>query len=445
MTPTPLTGAVMAPLYGDQQATALLSEEAVAAHMVAFEIALARATEAAGLTETGSADAIAAALDGFDADLAGLGQGTASAGVPVPALVAQLRAACGEAGQALHWGATSQDVVDTATVMAVRDVLDLYADRMSALIGALEQQSAAFGDVVMGGRTRSQVATPITFGMRIATWAAPLIALEAELPALKDRIARVQFGGAAGNNLAVAPHGADIAETLASELGLGATVQWHGDRSAVMAVGAWVGRLTAALAKMAGDLILMGRSEAAEGKAGKGGGSSTMPQKSNPVASEAIVTLNAYVTALTPMLAMAASPAEERDGGRWAMEWFALPQILIAGAAALRHGADLAATLQAFPENMARMLDANGGAIMSEAASFALAAHMPRAEAQTLVKDALKLVNGQGKTLTEALSEIGPDGIDWMQILDPRQAIAPSQAQAKAIFANRTNSLEETK
>ena len=82
---------------------------------------------------------------------------------------------------------------------------------------------------------------------------------------------------------------------------------------------------------------------------------------------------------------------------------------------------------------------------MSEAASFALAAHMPRAEAQTLVKDALKLVNGQGKTLTEALTEIGPDGIDWVQILDPRQAIAPSQAQAKAIFANRTNSLEETK
>lgn len=191
--------------------------------------------------------------------------------------------------------------------------------------------------------------------------AAPLIALEAELPALKDRIARVQFGGAAGNNLAVAPYGADIAETLASELGLGAAVQWHGDRGAVMAVGAWVGRLTAALGKMAGDLILMGRSEAAEGKAGKGGGSSTMPQKSNPVASEAIVTLNAYATALNPMLAMAASPAEERDGGRWAMEWFALPQILIAGAAALRHGADLAATLQAFPENMARMLDANGG------------------------------------------------------------------------------------
>ncbi|PRY87873.1 lyase family protein [Donghicola tyrosinivorans] len=442
MTPTPLTGAVTAPLYGDPEATALLSEAAVAAHMVSFEVALARATEAVGLTETGSADAIAKALDGFAPDLVGLGQGTASAGVPVPALVAQLRKACGPEGQALHWGATSQDVVDTATVMALRDVLGLFAARLPALIAALKQASEDQAETVMAGRTRSQIATPITLGLRAANWAAPLISLTEELPSLREKLCRVQFGGAAGNNLAVAPHGDEIARQIAEMLGLFHDNVWHSDRNAVVLLGAWCARVAAALAKMASDLVVMGRSEAAEGKAGKGGGSSTMPQKANPVGAEAIVTLAAYINGLNPLLVTAASPLEERDGAKWALEWFALPQILIATAAALRHGQELATSLQAFPDNMARMLEANGGAVMSEAASFALAAHMPRADAQGLVKDALKIVNTRGGTLADALAEIGPKGIDWAAALDPKRAIAPSQMQAAAIFARAAPLIE---
>ena len=143
----------------------------------------------------------------------------------------------------------------------------------------------------MAARTRAQMATPITFGLRLAQWAQPLIELESEIEYLRANVLRVQFGGASGANTAVGPHGPGIAEALARELGLTPAAPWHTNRRGIALLAAWLGQLSSALAKIAGDLVLLSRSEVAEVALSSGGGSSTMPQKSNPVGPETILAL----------------------------------------------------------------------------------------------------------------------------------------------------------
>jgi 3-carboxy-cis,cis-muconate cycloisomerase len=158
---------------------------------------------------------------------------------------------------------------------------------------------------------------------------------------------------------------------------------------------------------MAGVLFLMGRSESGEARAGAGGGSSTMPQKSNPVAAETITALARLTACLTTPVHLAALHAEERDGAAWSLEWLVLPQIVVATAAALRHAQSLAETLAPDADRMVAILDADGGVAMAEAASFLLAAHMPRAEAQALVKEAVAAHPATGETLAESLTRLG--------------------------------------
>lgn len=365
--------------------------------------------------------------------------GTVSAGVPVPALVAALRATAGPEGSWLHWGATSQDIVDCANVLQWRDMLDLLAARIGALLNALEKASLAQAHQPMAGRTRSQVAVPISLGLRIAQWAQPLIGLEQDLPGLRARLLRVQFGGAAGSASAVGDKGAALSAALAADLGLADSPCWHTDRSAVVVLGGWLTAVTAALAKLARDLIVMGRSEIAELRAGSGGGSSTMPQKSNPVAAEAIVTLADFVALLQPGLARAAAPLEERDGAAWSLEWLCLPQMGMATAAALRHAQSLAVSLRPDPDRMASQLAEEGGAALSEAASFALAAHMPREAAQELVKGALAQARAAKCSLVEQLSQDPhvKDLEDWAVALDADHLLRPAQDMAVRVFAQR--------
>ena len=191
-------------------------------------------------------------------------------------------------------------------------------------------------------------------------------------------------------------------------LGLHDSPAWHTDRSALGALAGWCAALTGALGKMAGDLVLMGRSESGEARAGAGGGSSTMPQKSNPVAAETALALARLVACLATPVHLAALHAEERDGAAWSLEWLVLPQIVVATAAALRHAQSLAETLAPDPDRMREVLEAGGGVALAEAASFRLAAHMPRADAQALVKQAVAALPATGETLAEALTRLGP-------------------------------------
>ena len=435
MTPAPFTSALTAPLFGDADVAGALSDAAFVAQMVRVEAALARACAEVGLIAPATGAALSERLAGLALSPDSLGAGMASAGVPVPALVAALQAACGADADGLHYGATSQDIVDTAHVLQWLAALDLLGARLSQLLDTLHAGSDAQAATLMAGRTRSQVATPITLGLRLATWAQPLITLERDLPALRAQIARVQFGGAAGSASAVGAQAQALTDALARELGLTTAPCWHMDRSAPQALGAWLVRLAAALAKMARDLIIAGRSEIAELRAGTGGGSSTMPQKSNPVAAEAVVTLATYTAALQPLLAQAAQAVEERDGAAWALEWLALPQMFVAVGAGLRHAQGLAGSLAADGAKMRAALDLGGGGVMAEAASFALGRHMPRAQAAQVIKRAL----ATGKPLAQALAEEPATAKleDWAQTLSPDSAIPAAEAMRQRIWATR--------
>lgn len=435
MTPAPFTSGLTAPLFGDPEAAEVMSDRAFVANMITVEVAFARACAAVGLVPHAAAVRIAQKLSTVTLGLETLGAGMTQAGVPVPALIHALHAHLGEDAQALHWGATSQDIVDCAHVLQWRDLLELLETRLAQTLDDLQAVSATHAETLMAARTRSQIATPITLGLRIATWAQPLITLENDLPALRSKLLRVQFGGAAGSGSVAAGQAEPLTLAFADALGLKSGPCWHLDRSGPQALGGWLVALTAALGKIARDLVISGRSEIAEISAGKGGGSSTMPQKSNPVSAEAVITLAQFTASLQPLLAQAAMPLEERDGAVWALEWLALPQMAVAAAASLRHIQGLIGAFQPDAARMRAMLETGQGAAMAETASFVLARHMPRAAAADRVKQALT----QDVPLAQALAD-GPETDpleNWPDLLDPKRAIHAAEAMRQRIFATR--------
>lgn len=422
-----------AQLLGDPELAALLSPESELKALIAVEIALANSQAQLGLIPADTAERMQAALIGFNADSQKLSDGILSSGVPIPALLAQLRAALpDDLSQWLHWGATSQDIVDTAAVLQLRDCLQLLEIRLKQTIDALQEQSSRHAQTIMAARTRTQLATPITLGLRMAQWAQPLITLESELPALKTRLLKLQFGGASGANTAVAPQGPAISQLMAQQLNLRDAAPWHTERGSITCLSHWLTQLSTALTKMGKDLMISARSEIAELRAGTAGGSSTMPQKANPVQSEMLLTMNTVAQALSSGLLAAASPAEERDGASWTAEWILLPQLLTTVGCALRHGLSLAQTLNPDVARMAQTISDNPQ-LMAEAASFALAAHMPRSEAQALVKQAAL----SDKPFEQALADISDAQIDWRQTLDASGVVGPCKQISDAIFSQR--------
>lgn len=432
---SPFDDPLTAPLYGDAEVAALFGTEAAIAAMLRVEGALAKVEGALGIIPGESAAAIAGAAGATKLDPAAIGLGVAEAGVPVPALVAGFRAALPkEHGAWLHWGATSQDIVDTGLVLRLRDLCDLLDARLASLVAAFAEQSKLHRDTVMAARTRNQIATPTTLGAKIAVWAAPLVTHRERLAALRPRLLRVSLAGASGTNAALAGKGPEVMRALAGELGLEpAEVPWHADRSAMAEFGGWLALVSGSLGKIGTDLILLGQSEVGEVQAGTGGGSSTMPQKSNPVSAEALVTLARVSGTQVGGLYAAMLGAQERDGAAWPVEWFVLPALAAAAGAGLRTAAGLAGSLRANPERMAKALMADGGLMMAEAATFALAERMPRPEAAALVKEAVKRVRDQGGTLAEALP--AAEGIDWRPTLDPAGQTGDAGAIVDAFLA----------
>ncbi len=421
-------------LFADSDLTKLLADGSDVAHMIAFERALAIVQGRLEIIPAQAAREISEKLADVHIEPANLAAGTRSAGVPVPALVAELRKQLSaDAGAWLHWGATSQDVIDTALVLQAKVALEILGARLEKLVDTLERQSERHADQLMAGRTRSQVSTPITLGYRIAQWAHPLIDAENALPALRSAVLRVQFGGASGINSAIAPDGTAVSAALALELGLEDSPSWHVNRTPILALAGWLQQVTSALAKMAGDLALSGRTDIAELSSGTGGGSSTMPQKANPVQAETIQVLNSIAIAAQAGLAAAASPLEERDGTAWPLEWHFLPQMLLAAGAALVHAEELATSLQAHEANLAATLVSNPE-IMAETASFVLARNgVSRAEAKDLVAAAAK----DPAPFAEALASISPVSLDWQKELDPQQVVAPARDMSARIFQTR--------
>jgi 3-carboxy-cis,cis-muconate cycloisomerase len=419
---------IFEPLLADAEIGAILGDNAQARAMVRVESALAAAEGRLGVIPEAAAAAIVAALAGFEPDLGDLARGTAAAGVPVPALVAQLRGRVGgDAASWLHWGATSQDIVDTALVLRLGEVLRLLEARLDALVEALAGLAERHRGTPMVARTRFQQALPTTFGLKVAGWLAPLARHRQRVRELRPRLLVVQLGGAAGNLAALGGRGVEVMEELAKELGLGVPpMPWHSQRDTIGELGAWLALVTGSLGKLGQDVLLLAQNEIGELREAAGGGSSTMPQKSNPIRAEALVTLARRNAALVAGLHEAALHAHERDGAAWQLEWTILPDMLSATATALAHALELARKLVVDAEAMWRTLEASRGLLLAEAATFALAGSMPRAEAQALVAAACREAIAADRDLIELLAARAPAPIDWPHLRE--RALRPASA-----------------
>ena len=415
-----MTGAgIFGPLLGDAETSAILGDQARARAMVAVEIALARVEGRLGVIDSTAAAAIEAALAGFAPDLDDLTRGTASAGVPVPALVAQLRRQVGgDAAAFVHWGATSQDILDTALVLQLRDALVLLARRLDDAIADLARLADEHRATPIIGRTRFQQAVPTTFGLKVAGWLAPLLRHRERLRELRPRLLVVQLGGAAGNLVAIGDRAVDVMQALAAELGLGCPpMPWHSQRDGFGELASWLTLVSGSLGKLGQDVLLLAQNEVGEVREAEGGGSSTMPQKSNPIRAEALVTLARRNATLVGGMHEAMLHAHERDGAAWQLEWGILPDMVSGTAAALVHAHALACTMVVDAARMSAVLAATRGLPLAEAASFELATHLPRAEAQKLVKAACTEVLATDRDLLAIVAERAPTlPIDWDEV-----------------------------
>lgn len=437
MAVSPFDSAIWARHLGDAEVAALFSDTAELRAMLLVEGALARAEGDLGLIPEPSGRAIERAAREVIIDPAGLAEGAASAGVPVPALVAVFRDKIGAPEHAawVHWGATSQDIVDTGLALRLARVLEILDGRLAAVIAALADQAERHRSTVMAARTRHQLAVPTTLGSRIATWGMPLLRHRSRLAVLRPEVLVVTLGGAAGTRSALRGEGESVTRAMAAALGLHAPdIPPHAMRDGVAALGGWIALLTGSLGKMGQDLILLGQSEVSELRAGAGGGSSTMPQKANPVGAEALVTLARTGATTVSTLYQAMIHAGERDGTAWTGEWLALPGMCVGAAAALRHARVLAETLSADPARMAATIAADGGLMLTEHAVFALSAERPRPEAEAIVKDAAATVRSGGGTLAAALAARIP-GIDWANVLAPERAVGDAPRLADIFVA----------
>jgi 3-carboxy-cis,cis-muconate cycloisomerase len=424
-----LSSAIFGPAFCDPEVQALLDDEAYFRALLEVEAALARVQASVGIIPANAAAAITAAAAGLRLDAPVLAAGVLRDGVPMLALVKQLRSAVAdEAAQYVHWGITSQDVMDTATVLCARRVLSHLERGLGALFARLAELAGVHRQSVMAARTHGQQALPTTFGLKLVLWASPLARQHERLLQLLPRFAVVQLGGAAGTLAALGVRAPEVVRGLARELDLGAPpLPWHAQRDCIVELGAWLGLLTGSLGKLAQDVILLCQSEVAElaeAAPGQRGGSSSMPQKNNPMRSEQILAAARMSGAQQAALQQALVQEHERGTHGWQVEWLCLSPLLVLAAGALHHARVLLAELQVDAARMRANLLAPPAAAFAEAAVGALAAELPRPEAQALVAAAAARARAEGRALVqvlrEQLAESAPGNqIDWQRLALP--------------------------
>jgi 3-carboxy-cis,cis-muconate cycloisomerase len=331
-------------MLSDEAAETLLSDESALAAMLDVEVALAKAQAAVGLISQQAAQQIEAARRTFTPDWSDLAEGMKRDGVAVPRLVAQLRHAVGtEHGAALHKGATSQDVVDTALMLQLAPLLDLYGERLDKMTGRLRDIAQRDGGTPLMANTRMQAAMPFTVAAKLKTWIEPLEVHRRDLEATRELLA-VQLGGPIGDRSSFEGKGDEIAALMARELGLADAPCWHSSRSRIASIGSLLAQVTGTLGKLGADvaLLALGRAAKVEG----GGASSSMAHKSNPVGAEHLVALAHHNAVLVGGLHQAMVHENERSGAAWTLEWLILPQMLRNTAGALRIASDLAGAIR---------------------------------------------------------------------------------------------------
>ena len=395
-------------LYGTPAMRGLFTDRATLQAWFDAESALAGAEAQCGLIPKTAAETIARAADAAKVDLDALRRGIARTGHPFVPAIEALEELAGEAGAFVHFGATTQDIMDTGAVLQMRAALDLIAAGVESFTGALTTQARTHRATVMAGRTHGQHAVPVTLGLKLAVLVAEMHRHQDRIADLRPRLLVGQLAGAAGTLATLGDQASPVRAAMLARLGLAEpAIVWHTARDAIAECVGLMAMIGATCGKFAAEVVNLQRSEIAElaEPAGPGSvGSSTMPQKHNPMVAQNVVALARLLAAL-PASALAAMMHEhERDMAAWQMEWLVVPEAFILASGALHHATAIASGLRVNAGRMGQNLKNAGGFINSEAVMMALAGRIGRPAAHDLVGTIARQAAQAGTPLAEALA-----------------------------------------
>src|ERR1700726_430172 len=440
---------LLAPMLSSAAMRAVCDDVACLQNMLDFEAALARAEAATGVIPAGAAGAIGKACKAEAFDFAGLAEAATRSGnlaIPlVKALTAAVAGADAEAARYVHWGATSQDVIDSAAMLTLRAAIGALLPDIDRAIAGFARLARQHRDTAVVARTWLQHALPMPFGLKLAEYAAALHRSRTRLQRLRNEGLALQFGGAAGTLAALGDKGMLVAEKLAEALKLPLPeAPWHTHRDRIAEAASVLAILTGTCGKIARDVSLMMQTDVAEAfePAGAGrGGSSTMPHKRNPVAAATALAAATMAPNLVATIFAAQVQDHERSAGPWHAEWPTLPTLQLVTSGALAAIVDIAEGLEGDVARMRSNLDATHGLIMAEAVTMALAVRVGKSEAHHLVEAASKKAVAEKKNLRDVLAgdskitaHLGADKLT--QLLEPMAYQGVSQALIERLLAS---------
>lgn len=447
---------LLTPMLRSSPLTAWFSDAQRVQGMLDFEAALVRAQASCGTVPPDAVAPIVSACQHSAIDFPALGLAAASAGNLAIPLVKQLtaRVKTQDAGAAryVHWGATSQDAIDSGLVLQLRGALDETERLLQQLIDGFAMQAERYQNTVMPGRTWMQHALPVTFGLKLAGTLDALLRWQQRLREMRPRVLVLQFGGAAGTLDSLKADASPVAAALASQLGLTLPdTPWHSQRDRLLEVGAWFAGLCGTLGKFANDFSLLMQTEVAEVSepvAEGRGGSSTMPHKRNPIACSAILTAAQRTPGLVATLYASQIQQHERALGGWQAEWETLPELIMLVGGALAQSDALVREMQVFPQKMRADLEITHGPIMAEAVTLALAAFIGKADAHHRIEALCRQAIDESRPL-QALLENDPLVSQHLspprltQLLDPATATGSAERFVRQVVARYKEQRDE--
>jgi 3-carboxy-cis,cis-muconate cycloisomerase len=448
-----LQSIVFGDLFGTEAMREVFGEAMLFRNCAVVEAALARVQARLGIIPYEAAEAISAAIEPIAAgseplDFERLKRETTNVGFPILPLVRQLAERAGEAGRWLHWGATTQDIMDSAVVLQMRDGLKLIDTDLTTLRGHLAALARKHRDTPMAGRTFLQQALPITFGYKAAVWLSAFDRHAERLAELKQRVLKVQFGGAVGTlaSLGNGDEALRVVGDLARELDLNEPeITWHVARDTIAETVQFLALLGGSMGKIADDVMLMSATEfgeAGEPFAVGRGASSTMPQKRNPISCGLIIAAARALRQQAGLALDAMLSSFERTASAWHLEWIAVPEAFGYAAGALHQSVFLAGGLIVDASGMEKNLGLTHGLIVAEAVMMGLAPHIGRNEAHDLVYDACRAAIESDRPLYDVLMQMpevaGLLGADKLKALtDPANYLGAAQAMVDRVLKGR--------
>ncbi|MEB8340769.1 class-II fumarase/aspartase family protein [Streptomyces endophyticus] len=434
-------------MFGTPAMRAVFADTAYVQRIIDTETALARVQAKVGVIPDAAAQDITRKANFEDLDLERLRTETEIVGYPVLPVVKQVGDQCGDAGRYLHWGATTQDIMDTAVMLQCKEGVSLLQEQLDSVRTALRELAAEHEDTVTAGRTHLQHALPVTFGFRCAVWLSALDRHAERLEQARERALMVQFGGAAGTlaSLGDGPEGLQVRAALAAELGLkDPSITWHVARDGLVELVSLFAAVGGTLGKIAWDVMMMCSSEfgeLAEPFVPGRGASSTMPQKRNPISSELMFAAAKLLRDKSSTMLDAMMQDFERATGPWHLEWATVPEAFLLVASSLHQAHFMLTGLEVKADKMLQNTHLTGGLIVAEAVMMDVAPVLGRNQAHEVVYDACRTAIEQGTTLQSQLlanddlvGHLGAARIE--ELCDPARYLGSARAMTRDVVAS---------